>query len=109
MRRVENYDGKIKFILTLEKINMVLLDVMMPKVDGFELIKELRKRIDDIIQSDFGQNIIINKNITIPSNEDKNNSQNNSTKLPATGKESILGYISVAAIAVGAVLYKKKK
>lgn len=37
-------------------------------------LKELRKRIDDIIQSDFGQNIIINKNIIIPSNEDKNNS-----------------------------------
>ena len=42
------------------------------------------------------------------SNEDKNNSQNSST-LPATGKESILGYISLAAIAIGAVLYKKKK
>ena len=42
-------------------------------------------------------------------NKDKNDYQNNSTILPITGKESILGYISIAAIAVGAVLYKKKK
>jgi len=43
------------------------------------------------------------------SNEDKNDSENSSTILPITGKESILGYISVVAVAIGAVLYKKKK
>ena len=56
--------------------------------------------------SDSDKENSVDNNIT---NEDKNNSQNNSSKLPTTGKESILGYISVAAIAIGAVLYKKKK
>lgn len=33
----------------------------------------------------------------------------NINKLPVTGKESILGYLSLISIAIGTVLYKKKK
>ena len=38
-----------------------------------------------------------------------NDSENGNKVLPITGKESILGYISLVAIAIGTILYKKKK
>ncbi|MDY4250900.1 immunoglobulin-like domain-containing protein [Clostridium sp.] len=44
------------------------------------------------------------------SNEDIKDSQNsNINKLPITGKESILAYLSLISIAIGTVLYKKRK
>jgi hypothetical protein len=43
-------------------------------------------------------------------NDSKNESQeSNSSKLPITGQESILGYLALVAVAIGGVLYKKKK
>lgn len=43
-------------------------------------------------------------------NNSENESQkNNSSKLPITGQESILGYLALAAVAIGGILYKKKK
>lgn len=43
-------------------------------------------------------------------NENGSESENNTgTKLPITGQESILGYLGVAAVAVGTVLFKKRR
>lgn len=43
-------------------------------------------------------------------NENGSGSENNTgTKLPITGQESILGYLGVAAVAVGTVLFKKRR
>lgn len=43
-------------------------------------------------------------------NENGSGSENNiGTKLPITGQESILGYLGVAAVAVGTVLFKKRR
>lgn len=46
-------------------------------------------------------------NINTPNGDQSEN--NNINKLPITGKESILGYLSLISIAIGTVLYKKKK
>ena len=40
--------------------------------------------------------------------EDSNN-KNNVAKLPITGQESIIGFISIAALGTGAFLLRKKK
>lgn len=43
-------------------------------------------------------------------NKNGSGSENNTgTKLPITGQESILGYLGVAAVAVGTVLFKKRR
>lgn len=43
-------------------------------------------------------------------NENGSESENNTgTKLPITGQESILGYLGVAAVAVGTVLFKERR
>lgn len=43
-------------------------------------------------------------------NENGSGSENNTgTKLPITGQESILGYLGVTAVAVGTVLFKKRR
>lgn len=53
------------------------------------------------------------ENINTPDgnqSENINNSENsNINKLPITGKESILGYLSLISIAIGTLLYKKRK
>ena len=46
-------------------------------------------------------------NINTPNGDQSEN--NNINKLPITGKESILGYLSLISIAIGTVLYKKRK
>lgn len=39
------YDGKdALFYANLEDYNLIILDVMMPKMDGFEVVEELRKK-----------------------------------------------------------------
>jgi DNA-binding response OmpR family regulator len=53
------YDGKEALdILTKEKYDLILLDLMMPDIDGFAVLKELNKRGDQtpvIIASNLNQ------------------------------------------------------
>ena len=44
-----------------------------------------------------------------PEVEEDSNKENNSTNLPITGQESMIGIVAIAALATGAVLLKKKK
>jgi DNA-binding response OmpR family regulator len=34
-------------MLKEEKFDLILLDLMMPKVDGFDVLKELKNRVDE--------------------------------------------------------------
>lgn len=49
--------------------------------------------------------------VVIPgeNNSENESKENISSKLPITGQESILGYLALAAVAIGGILYKKKK
>ena len=49
--------------------------------------------------------------VVIPgeNNSENQSQENNSINLPITGQESILGYLAVAAVAIGGIIYKKKK
>ncbi|MGG7143840.1 immunoglobulin-like domain-containing protein [Clostridium nigeriense] len=51
------------------------------------------------------------EDVFIPGENNSENElqENNSSKLPITGQESILGYLALVAVAIGGVLYKKKK
>ncbi|MGG7213902.1 immunoglobulin-like domain-containing protein [Clostridium nigeriense] len=51
------------------------------------------------------------EDVFIPGENNSENElqENNSSKLPITGQESILGYLALVAVAIGGILYKKKK
>jgi len=55
-------DGKEALdILAKEKVSLVLLDLMMPVKDGFEVLAEMDKKIPVLVASNLGQKEDIDK------------------------------------------------
>ncbi|MFH1946865.1 MAG: response regulator, partial [Candidatus Magasanikbacteria bacterium] len=59
------YDGQEALdILTKEKFDLILLDLMMPRVDGFGVLEEMKKRSDNTP-------VICSTNLSQPSDIDR--------------------------------------
>ncbi len=59
------YDGQEALdILTKEKFDLILLDLMMPRVDGFGVLEEMKKRGDNT-------SVICSTNLSQPSDIDR--------------------------------------